>query len=71
MKARLLDLGGTPMPLTPADFGWFIANDIEKWAKVIKFANINRSDPALIFHNVPLGERRQWCYWHSTPWRHP
>jgi tripartite-type tricarboxylate transporter receptor subunit TctC len=40
MKARLLDLGGTPMPMTPADFGRLIANDTEKWAKVIRAANI-------------------------------
>jgi tripartite-type tricarboxylate transporter receptor subunit TctC len=40
MKARLLDLGGSPMPTTPADFGRLIANDTEKWAKVIKFAGI-------------------------------
>jgi hypothetical protein len=28
------------MPMTPADFGKLIANEIEKWGKVIKFANI-------------------------------
>ena len=40
LKARLADLGGTPLPGSPADFGKVIADDIEKWAKVIKFANI-------------------------------
>jgi hypothetical protein len=40
MKARLLDLGGTPMPMTPADFGRFIADEVEKWGKVIRAANI-------------------------------
>jgi len=40
MKARLLDLGGTPMPMTPADFGKLIAEETEKWAKVIRAANI-------------------------------
>jgi tripartite-type tricarboxylate transporter receptor subunit TctC len=40
MKARLLDLGGTPMPMTPADFGNLIAEETEKWAKVVKFAGI-------------------------------
>ena len=40
MKARLADLGGVPMPMTPAEFGSFIAEETEKWAKVIKFANI-------------------------------
>jgi tripartite-type tricarboxylate transporter receptor subunit TctC len=40
LKARLADLGGTPLPGTPADFGKFIAEETEKWAKVIKFAGI-------------------------------
>jgi tripartite-type tricarboxylate transporter receptor subunit TctC len=38
IKARLADLGNEPMPMTPADFGKFIAEDTEKWAKVIKFS---------------------------------
>ena len=40
MKARLADLGGTLLPGSPADFGKLIADETEKWAKVIKFANI-------------------------------
>jgi tripartite-type tricarboxylate transporter receptor subunit TctC len=40
MKARLADLGNTPMPMTPAEFGKLIADDTEKWAKVIRAANI-------------------------------
>jgi tripartite-type tricarboxylate transporter receptor subunit TctC len=40
MKARLAELGATPMRVTPADFGRFIADDIEKWGKVVKFAGI-------------------------------
>jgi tripartite-type tricarboxylate transporter receptor subunit TctC len=40
IKARLLDLGGTPMPMMPADFGKFIAAEIEKWGKVIRAVNI-------------------------------
>jgi tripartite-type tricarboxylate transporter receptor subunit TctC len=40
VKARLADLGGTPMPMTPADFGGLIANETEKWGKVIRAANI-------------------------------
>ncbi len=39
-KAKLADLGSIPMPMTTAAFGKFIAEDITKWAKVIKFANI-------------------------------
>ena len=40
MKARLLDLGGTSMQMTAADFGKLIADETEKWAKVIKSAGI-------------------------------
>ena len=40
MKARLADLGGEPMSMTPAEFGKFIADETEKWAKVVKFAGI-------------------------------
>ncbi len=40
LKARFADLGNTPLPGSPADFGKFIADETEKWAKVIKFANI-------------------------------
>jgi tripartite-type tricarboxylate transporter receptor subunit TctC len=39
-RARLADLGGTPLAGSPADFGKFIVEEITKWAKVIKFANI-------------------------------
>jgi tripartite-type tricarboxylate transporter receptor subunit TctC len=40
IKARLADLGGTVLPGTPADFGKLIADETEKWAKVIKSAGI-------------------------------
>jgi tripartite-type tricarboxylate transporter receptor subunit TctC len=40
MKARLADLGGTVLAGSPADFGKFIADETEKWAKVIRAANI-------------------------------
>jgi len=40
MKARLLDLGSTPLVLSPSDFGKLIANEINKWAEVIKSADI-------------------------------
>jgi tripartite-type tricarboxylate transporter receptor subunit TctC len=39
-KAKLAELGSIPMPMTSAEFGKFIAQDITKWAKVIQFANI-------------------------------
>jgi len=40
IKARLADLGGTPLVGSPADFGKLIADDTEKWGKVIRAANI-------------------------------
>ena len=38
MKARLADLGGTALPGSPADFGKLIADETDKWGKVVKFA---------------------------------
>jgi tripartite-type tricarboxylate transporter receptor subunit TctC len=38
MKAHLADLGGTPLPGSPADFGNLIVAETEKWAKVVKFS---------------------------------
>jgi tripartite-type tricarboxylate transporter receptor subunit TctC len=40
LKARFADLGGVPMPTTPAEFGKLVADDTAKWAKVIRAANI-------------------------------
>ncbi len=40
MKARLADLGGTVLTGSPADFGKLIADETEKWGKVIRAANI-------------------------------
>jgi tripartite-type tricarboxylate transporter receptor subunit TctC len=39
-RARLADLGGEPMPMTPGNFGKLIADETEKWAKVIRGAGI-------------------------------
>jgi tripartite-type tricarboxylate transporter receptor subunit TctC len=41
LKARLADVGGDVLALSPADFGRLIAEETEKWAKVVKFAGIN------------------------------
>jgi tripartite-type tricarboxylate transporter receptor subunit TctC len=41
MKAKLAELGGVPMPMTPAEFGKLIADETEKWAKVVKSANLS------------------------------
>jgi len=40
VKARLTELGGEPMPTTPAEFGTLVANETEKWSKVIRAAGI-------------------------------
>jgi len=40
VKARLADLGATVFASSPAEFGKFIADEIEKWGKVIRAANI-------------------------------
>jgi tripartite-type tricarboxylate transporter receptor subunit TctC len=40
IKARLADLGSVPLALSPADFGKLIAEETEKWDKVIRAANI-------------------------------
>jgi tripartite-type tricarboxylate transporter receptor subunit TctC len=40
IKARLADLGGEPLPGSPEDLGRLVADDKEKWAKVIRAANI-------------------------------
>jgi tripartite-type tricarboxylate transporter receptor subunit TctC len=40
LKERLASLGGTVTPGTPADFGKFLAEETEKWAKVVKFAGL-------------------------------
>jgi tripartite-type tricarboxylate transporter receptor subunit TctC len=41
LKARLYDLGGeTTLPGSPADFGKLIADETQKWAKVVKFAGL-------------------------------
>ena len=40
VKARLTGLGIEPIAMAPAAFGKFIAGEVEKWAKVVKFAGI-------------------------------
>jgi tripartite-type tricarboxylate transporter receptor subunit TctC len=40
MKTRLADLGGTVLAGSPADFGKLIAEETEKWGKVVRFTGI-------------------------------
>jgi tripartite-type tricarboxylate transporter receptor subunit TctC len=38
IKARVADMGGTALTGSPADFGKLLAEEIEKWARVVKFS---------------------------------
>jgi len=40
IKGRIANLGGAALPGTPDDFGKFTADEVDKWAKVITFADI-------------------------------
>ena len=39
-RKKFTDIGGEPLPGTPTEFGKFIAEETEKWGKVVKFANL-------------------------------
>jgi tripartite-type tricarboxylate transporter receptor subunit TctC len=39
--ARFAELGGAPDPMTPAEYGKFIADQTEKWRKVVEFAGVS------------------------------
>jgi tripartite-type tricarboxylate transporter receptor subunit TctC len=41
LVTRLNDLGGTPKPMTPAEYGQLIAEETEKWRKVVEFAGVS------------------------------
>jgi hypothetical protein len=61
MKARIVELGGTVLAGSPADFGKLIADDTEKWAKVIRAAGSLQAtirvptERALAVHPEPDG----------------
>ena len=42
LKGRFADLGGTILPGSPADFGKLVADETEKWGKVIRMAHIKQ-----------------------------
>jgi tripartite-type tricarboxylate transporter receptor subunit TctC len=44
IKARFADLGGVPMPMMPAEFAKFVVDETEKWAKVIRAADIKAAE---------------------------
>jgi tripartite-type tricarboxylate transporter receptor subunit TctC len=41
LVARLADAGGIPKPMTPAEFGKLVADETEKWRKVVEFAGVS------------------------------
>lgn len=41
LAARFHELGGEPMPMSPAEFGKLVADETVKWAKVVKFAGLS------------------------------
>lgn len=41
IKARIAELGGTPMPMSPAEFGKLLADETEKWGAVVRSAGIS------------------------------
>ena len=41
MQQRLREMGGEPMPMTSAEVGKLVADETEKWAKVVKAANLS------------------------------
>ena len=40
MIAKFANLGAEPLPMTPAEFGKFVAAEIDKWGKVVRFAGV-------------------------------
>lgn len=40
IRARLADLGGTPLVLSPMDFSKLIADETKKWDRVVAVANV-------------------------------
>ena len=41
LVARLADAGGIPKPMTPAEFGKLVADETDKWRKVVEFAGVS------------------------------
>jgi tripartite-type tricarboxylate transporter receptor subunit TctC len=62
IKTRFADLGGTPLPGSPAQFGKLIADDTEKWARVINSVGIKAewgwSGAGSIFHKSRSAKSR-------------
>ena len=52
MKARFTDLGGTRLTGWPADFGELMADETEKWGKVVQRPTLRRSKGGLGPHSI-------------------
>jgi tripartite-type tricarboxylate transporter receptor subunit TctC len=39
-QARIAEVGGTPLPGSPPEFGVFIAQEVEKWGKVVELSGV-------------------------------
>jgi tripartite-type tricarboxylate transporter receptor subunit TctC len=67
IKERLADLGGVPLPMTAAEFGKLIADETEKWGKVIRAANIKNGLRlpcfGVVYSSRPFRESCQRPYW--------
>jgi len=40
MRAKFIEIGGEPLAGSPSDFGRFIAEETDKWSKVVKFTGL-------------------------------
>ena len=58
IKERIAELGGVPTPMTPAEFGKLLADETEKWGKVVKAANISVEMIRKVETGVRLREAR-------------
>ena len=43
LRARIIDLGGIPLPVSPPEFGKLLAEETEKWMTVVKFSGAKAS----------------------------
>ena len=68
IQKRIAELGGEPTPMTPAQFGKLVADETEKWGKVVKAANFRWSrGSTLACFSLPLaGEKKTHASWRGA-----
>ena len=66
MMSRLADLGGIPIAGSPGDFGKLIADETEKWAKVIRTANIKPAWRERFGSGAPDKQRFKWTTFYEA-----